>query len=364
MTMGIIQVIKYTKGHTTYTERREYYSFLSYPYVSFCPGFKPHAESDHLWIPKLMTSVELSHVNGGHPKPFPKGYVHELWMSTTYNFEEVVSQVRVYNLDLGDLQDCWEVKTIWTVSGRCYILSLPCSEKQMVNGLNIAFNMSLLKRSLSLYIHNELSDAFFGLNDNYWLQTVSWERLNKEESTIVGLKKHVKKHTRGVTNREYFACVKKVFRQLAVEVTEADPTFCMSPSFGGLLEALPPPELQIQNCTDQNATLKSVRAFGGLLSRLYFNVPCPLETEMVNYHSHKKKMNIPEGLLKEGMSEVYLYYESLEVVFAEEYALLDVGTLFSTLGGIIGMFLGWSALHVVTILCQALERFSVSARMG
>ena len=41
-----------------------------------------------------------------------------------------------------------------------------------------------------------------------------------------------------------------------------------------------------------------------------------------------------------------LYYEEFLVQNQEEYLVMDAGTLISTIGGFLGLFLGWSCLSI------------------
>ncbi len=53
---------------------------------------------------------------------------------------------------------------------------------------------------------------------------------------------------------------------------------------------------------------------------------------------------------------MYFFQES-EVTFLEEKLILDESMLLSSLGGTIGIFLGWSLLDLTDVLLRVMERF-------
>ena len=50
--------------------------------------------------------------------------------------------------------------------------------------------------------------------------------------------------------------------------------------------------------------------------------------------------------------EVYVYFATTEVTMEEERPLLDLPTLVATIGGTIGIFLGWSILDAARVFSE------------
>ncbi len=63
-------------------------------------------------------------------------------------------------------------------------------------------------------------------------------------------------------------------------------------------------------------------------------------------------------LLKE-MSSLYVWLENSDIIVEEEYTLQDFSAIVATLGGSIGIFLGWSLLDLCRLLAHFLKRFFV-----
>ncbi len=61
-------------------------------------------------------------------------------------------------------------------------------------------------------------------------------------------------------------------------------------------------------------------------------------------------------LTSDGITAVYIYFYKLAVLVEEERVLLDLPALMASVGGFVGMLLGWSALDLVRLLSATLER--------
>ncbi len=71
-------------------------------------------------------------------------------------------------------------------------------------------------------------------------------------------------------------------------------------------------------------------------------------------HKHKKS-----PYLSGGSSFTFILFLDSEVTVLEEHVLLDFPTLLSTVGGIVGVFLGWSLLDLSWWLCKGVEKIAV-----
>ena len=66
------------------------------------------------------------------------------------------------------------------------------------------------------------------------------------------------------------------------------------------------------------------------------------------------------ALLRRGgnvnFTKTYLYFDTDEVTVETEYVLLDFGGTVSLIGGVVGMFLGWSILDVAGKIHLAIQK--------
>ena len=61
---------------------------------------------------------------------------------------------------------------------------------------------------------------------------------------------------------------------------------------------------------------------------------------------------------------VYILYKESEITILEERVLLDFPTLLSTVGGTVGIFLGWSLLDLTRWLSKGLDRLKKRQKTG
>ncbi len=141
------------------------------------------------------------------------------------------------------------------------------------------------------------------------------------------------------------------------EAVEGKDDFCMLPAFSSIFDYLSPRSIRdrskIDPCATQGDARRAMQTVVDFLNSLGRHSRCPGPQEEVTYRTSKMEVAVlPEQTA--GLTEVYLYFASSDVRVAEEYALLDLGILLSSLGGTIGMFLGWSALDLVRAACRNL----------
>ncbi len=77
--------------------------------------------------------------------------------------------------------------------------------------------------------------------------------------------------------------------------------------------------------------------------------PEPCTTE----HIHLKQKVNP--FFRENHTEIYIYWENLDVLIEEEYLLMDLNAIVSAVGGSLGLFLGFSCLGSLLSLLSRIE---------
>ncbi len=389
--LGTVQILKFSEGHTTYSEKKERHLRLRYPHVTFCPGFKDRAESA-LWTRDNLASTfadddagpDGGDVGGIRSGNFSEEELRALWTATTFDLGEVLPLVLIATATEGGRRgrgggeqkeqrydvrrdgvppDCLDVRGHDALLGRCYTLSFPCSDlsgpARRVDSVDLLFNVSAIpKGRLSLYFHDELDDLYLGVNENYWALPVTWKSLHRDEVMELGLRKRVRKNDGGVSTREHFRCLRELLRKdLDPELTSGGDV-CLFPTFANFLGFLYHNASVVGHCDSYQKMLRARSTMFDLLLVLFYRYQdfCRAPSEEVTYEVSTRDTPV---LRTAGLSQVYVFFTSTDVMVTVEYALLDLGTLLSTLGGVIGMFLGWSALDLVRTCCSALGKLSV-----
>ncbi len=361
LTLGAVQVVKCTQDLTTYTERTEKKHFLRYPPISFCPGFKTNDKAAAIWS---QSYGELAFNRTFFPET--KEALRHLWEKTTYGLDEFVQRVRltrygtvVYRLVPGKRgptseEECIDIKELSTYSGRCYTLSFPCSGDTFLSSLGLKFNLSGMERkSMSWYIHDNLMDAPFGLSSNFWLLPATNKEVSVNKVLEFALQKRIQKKQKGTSTEAYYGCIQRRLTALAGNLVEQN-AMCMAPIFEALLSFSTLDLATIKPCTNHQEYLQAYSNISGILVALYWS-SCEHPSLKVTYTTSKKELLLPYKIT-DGTVIVNFFYDTREITILQEYKLMDLGTLLSTLGGLIGMFLGWSLLDIARFLCHTLNK--------
>ncbi len=344
---------------------------LSYPSVSFCPGYRI-SEDESNKIPWALSIHHWRFVNlGGSPDlsvKFPASEEESelAWESATYRIDEVLNSIVVFkeNLDTavdalslnfsGNPErpaDCVDVTEHRTLFGRCYTLGFHCGETIRV--VDFVFNLSSAthhRGALTLHLHYHPENAILGLNNNYWTLPSKQVVVRRNEVSDVGVAKSVRiRHHGSTSSADYHECLRDVAREAVERGTRNGSGLCRTPLFDGLLAFARHPDAgSIELCDGYDSFMVAMRSVKRLLEHLNNNPSCAKPRTLVSYEVFPKEVLLPTGPMG-GLSQVYVYYETTDVTMDQEYLLVDAGDLFSAAGGITGMLLGWSALDLVKI---------------
>ncbi len=360
-TLIIIQVIKYKRGFTTYTERREKNSVLALPPISFCPGFK--TDKSFVWDHRLdEEAVNVSAVSSAFP--VTETGARQSWDESTFSVKEFIVSITLRNSHSsnfvyrpgGEKTDCIDVKERSTITGKCYTVSFPCEPGSRLVQTQIYLDLEgVARRKLFAYIHPRLDDAPFGLNNNYWLHPATGEVLPAEEVTELGLMKSVKRERSGSDTQEFYRCQKRLLLQLLDELDEK--RFCMVPMFGAIFDFSGKNASSVfRPCETHESFRESYSSIEGVLNTLYWDevTPCLQNAEEITYSATRKTMIMPVAS-KPDRATLHVFYDSTDVTITEEYVLMDAGALLSTVGGLVGVFLGWSLLDLARWMCSGFD---------
>ena len=76
------------------------------------------------------------------------------------------------------------------------------------------------------------------------------------------------------------------------------------------------------------------------------------------------KREVPDVVLPPGIGIAVIFTLSMETEVVEEYVLLDLPALAGTVGGFVGMMLGWSAKDLVGSLSHLADRLATRSSKG
>ena len=344
-----IQLRKFLRRDTTFAYKTETEKFLPFPTISFCPGYKNNSMAKFV---NMSGEAEADH--------------NELWNLDTFELREVLRKVELVGLreDLDPLDkvsvahgqnesECLGIRLLETFSGRCYSIVQKCPEK-IAWGMEVAFLLrGLYQSKVNLFIHHYAEDALFGLNENYWLFPSAMVEVKHGQRVDLELEKKVRITRKGGDSyMDYYSCVGRFLTTNLENIFEKQESakLCDTPAVRSVVSVLDAPDLK--PCSNISEALRSAKLVEYVLAQSV-DPPdeCRYPREEVAYKVSSKEvtpsMIITHSIRSREVTHVFLSFESFDVSVSEEYVLLDFWGFLSAVGGIIGMFLGWSVMHVV-----------------
>ncbi len=344
-----IQVAKYIKGDTTIAYGTEEPEVLPFPVVSFCPGFKPDAADNFL----EFVSADNEEAT------------EAAWDKLTFSLEDLVQHVALltpYGMQEHKVEppasssECLKIQKLDTYSGKCYSIIATCPD-QSFWVLAAKFRLeNVYQRRLNLYIHHYVEDAPFGFNRNFWLFPTAMVEVHHLQKVDVVMKKTVRMARSGAeSGKDTVDCVKNhLLDSTSASVNTS--LLCLSPRFRSLfglvpgiagLPGLKPCRGMEDSWRGQVGAEAVIQQLGGAMKA------CRGPKERVSYQAEVREATPSLTLLNldgGNVTRAFFAYDDRSVYLEEEYVLLDFGGMLSAVGGFVGMFLGWSLLHVAEVL--------------
>ncbi len=351
------QMKKYLEGKTTVSKTSYVADHLDMPAMSFCPGFKREALKKYPWL--YWEHVLYKPFPGNLSFPQDRAEAQALWDSVTYGLDEILVSGSVLGnsyqvwYDANDIVKnnatrCLNIHEHDTLSGRCFTFHSTC-RMSALGGFAILVNMTQMpRRELDLIFH--LPEAYVGLNDNLFNSPVTIGQLKGSSTSSVLLTKHVKKHTKGVSKKNFFDCATA---KLTEDIKKAvdNGSFCFFPSFDSIIRHTRIGHANLPVCANNVNYTKSINEhILGPITNWYLSPNCEKQKEQETYVTSSR---FSSNNVEEGMSMLYVLYQSLEVIVEEEYVLLDFQALLGAVGGFVGMILGWSLYDLADIIFSA-----------
>ncbi len=368
MVMTYFQLKKYFEGQATVAFSVEtWHDRLDFPAVSFCPGFKREKVVELVWPVRFLNS-DYYEVNETYEDTFPttREGMEALWREITYGPDEivlaigaqyqglsfsVVSSVRYRPEEiLGKRIECLSFDQHHTISGRCYTVTTWC-KVPAAQYLQILVNFANITEStMTVSLHHP--KAFLGTNAYFYPGPVQVEKMERDSDLDLVVFTKLKKRgdeEEGSEEDEYFDCVNNAVRASAQASADA---LCYHPSFrsilgDGLSDRMAPCASELEYFYANFALMESV-------SLLSSGAGCRRPTSETSY-TISKRDNVQVIFLKE-MANLFVSLGNTDVTVEKEYTLQDFYAIVATLGGSVGIFVGWSLYDLAKLLARGIEK--------
>ncbi len=335
---------------------------LVLPAISFCPGFKLE-ELRGRW-PLFFDQEDPDWSQYDDKFPRTRREAEEAWDQVTVQLEDILIHVSLQgedgfnNYPPSDLLKKGAVPCVHfvehsTFSGKCYSLVPTCKVTAKYN-IGLKFNTSHFTTSkMDLYFHHP--KASLGLNANFWPgSSVNVEELDPDVNIAdfaLTKMKHINNDGKiGFKEEDFYDCVNDLACRKMTELANANSSFCLFPS----MKSLAGKEAgAFSPCTDVRNYYMSSFTSVFVLNAMH-NPPkeeCP-KPEAWTSHSVSRRRDRNAGT--RGTTNVYIFYDTTDMVVEEEYLLMDDLAFLAAVGGTMGILLGWSILDVARLVFKTL----------
>lgn len=373
-------VVKYLQGKTTTTIEWKEEKALTFPAMSFCPGFRKGSLKP-VKIPNrafpLLSYWDTHDVAPGaeideselkkwwYDSIFPPSEVFDFIQPPQDHHEaspESAEESRILGEDLTvnhkqiQTHDSEQVsiKSVITNYGACYTLNF----HEPVSARKAAFlklNMTG-KTHIAIYIHSPGHEI--GLYGNYWPAFVSQQVLTHDRNTIdFPLMKEVMSSTPGDSERciqdenyNYADCLLQFAKRTYLNAKCS--SICWFPQSLYITS-----NLTIPPClTDQDTKCMSNHLVLNIIEKSERKsiTGCKPECAQIRYMYNARQEVI--GPHEEEVAFMFLFFESTVYSIFEEYVLYDENTIIAAVGGSLGLFLGLSCFQAVQMLTNCSKK--------
>ncbi len=213
--------------------------------------------------------------------------------------------------------------------------------------------VSINRSDIFLHIHERPEGAVFGLNMNFWYLDAAGEEVASKSILDMPIERWNHRSMTGVdTIEDYVKCEQETFsKNLNLS------SVCWAPMFEAALEyATLGTNHSFRPCRSYLGFAYTYYQITQAMGSLGQDSDCTKPKSEVSFQTNLKESLAPiKGFTDtEGMTCVCIYYDTGELYIEEEYMLINLSSLLSSIGGIIGVILGWSLLHLVNF---CLKRF-------
>lgn len=365
--MIYFQMQKYINAQTTIASQIDSSNDkLGLPSISLCPGFKKDLVSKLIW-PIRMYDYTLYGINDTFEDTFPttREGADALWDEYTYKPDEIFMSIGAtfenikYGtnavadgpLDLLNKKDgCVSLSRHDGLLGKCYTINTLCKVTAADDYL-ITFNMSSIpKHVMSLILHHP--KGYLGINGPRPGPIIADRRVEREiVSSITLFTKHKRNHNghSDVNEDEYYECVNNATRSRAKELSSF---ICYHPSFRNIAGNELADELK--PCKSESDFFASYFMVFDASQKLVNNSECKLPAVMTTYDVTRTDQ-LQDVFTKPDMATMFMTLGNTDIIIEEDYNLQDFVAIIATLGGSVGIFLGWSLFDLIKSVTFGLE---------
>ncbi len=362
--MTYMQTSKYFAAQSTVAHHvDDTQAALDFPSVSVCPGFKTKIAKKLVW-PIHMWEHVPGEEEEDYSDTFPtnKEEMERLWEEITFSPSEIligigsdfnenhtVTERIYYNPDklLAEGRiGCLSMEQVDTITGRCYTITTWCKAAARQN-MRLTLNFSQVDEvEVPLTLHHPRD--LRGNNLNFFSWPVLFANIHRDSmiDLVLSAKVRVKQEgaSKSASEADYFDCVDEAEYKFSLDKVDYS---CFFPSlrsaWGNLSDVAKP-------CKAEPEYRGSVFLSLAALTIRYRDHSCLLPARVSSYdmamREHRQIAYVGER------SDVYINFDNTEVTVEEEYTLQDVYAMVATVGGSVGIFLGWSALDLARIVAR------------
>jgi len=326
---------------------------LKFPTITVCAenGFKTQAMKEHLNMSKDYWASTTGEKGENEPVPKTVKEVDEWWRISTYSQGELVPSATIRDGKTFEALEEVNLTTIYSGTfGRCY--STRSTKKITSTTDHLTVNLSIPKsiKLVKVYLHDE-EDTDIIITGNYPLS--NFKTIILQRGMLYGLL---------VTKKIHFSqnkrnCQMDLNKCIADEVKTA--LKCYFPTGGNFVKG----KDLCNNSEDANDVHNVV--FKIIAAAIQCREPC--EQSWFEY----QKLVLPQpshigleiGDRKGGNgASIYLRYKTLVVTESREVAIYDFNSILSSVGGSLGLFLGFSCFGTITSLIHFILKKSKRKR--
>ncbi len=349
---------KFIKGQTTISSSlkslEDNNDGIVFPSLTICDknGFKPRAEMEKANMSNYL--IPITDQNENMLWPNQASRVNSSWQQITFDLNELIDEIGLryqrqyyYNCTKTPCVDEMKIVTLNTLHyGRCYTIEFSQDSKfDQFDNLIVTF-----KRDINVFLHGlgqnlGIIANFFPVEPEvYLLEIGHWYKLDLQakeiiSDTILGCQPQV-------TEASYYACAKDVIRQEMQNGTD-----CKVPMYLNVILG------NWTFCSDVSK-VKNVIRKGRSAMRSLIQMAVPQCSNPCNIQKYKTSPLIKSGA-NGGSSYLYLSLVTQDVVVEEVIRIFDGNGIIGTIGGSLGLFVGFSFLSCIKDLLNILfSRFS------
>ena len=321
-------MIKYDSGATSIRQYEE--AIKTHPTIIICPSWT-HAKPDRI-----------------------KKYLRDFTMSYTIVSSHEIEDKITLNIGENNLTSSKEkidLKEIYTdMALFCYIITSTRKVDKSLTQIKIWSSQNESLPNMLVYFTSEKNS--YGVTQRIWNDgKVNNVDISGGNLMIIGLM--VEKHINlRCSDQSFYECVGSRISKsdlnncsiVCMPITFPNPTYPVCPNYEKWYK--------IDNCTECECNLEAIN---NIIDSIKANEECPRSCSTIQYPLSDVADYTLNDKEKRNALVQYTFKEPLEVQVYEEYVIFDTVGLIGSVGGTLGLFIGFSFSNVVTCLVKYIQ---------